>query len=106
MKFIKKMCLSILAIGLLLQLSMSTISEAYEVEIDHDGIYWVETDAIRSEGDILSVLVYYGKNHNRKFTWQFKNSSGWLCKNPGHPHQWQSLEPSDNDILYVVLSNR
>ena len=82
---------------------------AQEIFIENQGNFWVETDSIRQYNGIYSVLVYYGLNHNRKFQYQFKQTNDiWYVQNPGcmgNNFIEVKENSSDNDILYVVLTN-
>ena len=108
MKLIKKCILALTVIGLFTFTYMPATSFAYEVEIHHDGTFWVETNSIRKNNGRYSVDVHYGKYRSRFFTYKFYQKSGtWYCINPGTFDEWVKVEPnsSDNDILYVVLNN-
>ena len=108
MNLLKKCIIATVAVGALTFSYMPATSFAYEVEIHHNGSFWVETDSIQKTNGGYSVKVFYGMNHSRVFTYKFYQKGGtWYCINPGTWDKWVKVEPnsSDNDILYVVLTN-
>ncbi len=109
MNLLKKCIIASMAIGALSFSYMPATSFAYEVEVNsRDGTYWVETDSIRYSNGIYSAKVYYGMNHSRVHTYKYYQKGNiWYCQNPGTWNDYVKVDPnsSDNDILYVILTN-